>query len=115
MLILPILNSDKHRLRLCQSIIVRSSPLLRIRRQREAVLVLNNNNVNAIKRRILDARHDLALQAKSLDTLSPLKALTRGFAKITKDQKLVSSISQLSKGDEIEITLSDGSKAATVQ
>jgi exonuclease VII large subunit len=44
-----------------------------------------------------------------------LKALTSGFAKITKDQKLVSSISQLSKGDEIEITLSDGSKAATVQ
>ncbi|MCZ6667766.1 MAG: exodeoxyribonuclease VII large subunit [Gammaproteobacteria bacterium] len=109
------INSDKHRLRLCQSIILQSSPLLLIRRQKEALAVINSNNVNAIRQRILAARHDLALQARSLDALSPLKTLSRGFAKITKDQKLVSSISQLSKGDEIEITLSDGSKAATVQ
>jgi exodeoxyribonuclease VII large subunit len=88
---------------------------LRIRRQREAVVVLHNNNVNAIKRRILDARHDLALQVKSLDALSPLKTLARGFAKVSKNQKLVSSVKQLASGDEIEITLSDGSKAATVQ
>jgi exodeoxyribonuclease VII large subunit len=109
------INNDRHRLRLCQSMITQSSPLLRIRRQREAVVVLHNNNVNAIKRRILDARHDLALQVKSLDALSPLKTLARGFAKVSKNQKLVSSVKQLASGDEIEITLSDGSKAATVQ
>jgi exodeoxyribonuclease VII large subunit len=109
------INNDKHRLQLCQSIITQSSPLLRIRRQREAVVVLNSNNVNAIKRRILDARHALALQVKSLDALSPLKTLARGFAKVSKNQKLVSSVNQLASGDEIEITLSDGSKQATVQ
>ena len=109
------LTNEKHRLQLCWSIITQSSPLLRIRRQREAVVVLNSKCVNAIKRRILDARHDLALQVKSLDALSPLKTLARGFAKISKNQKLVSSVNQLASGDEIEITLSDGSKQATVQ
>jgi exonuclease VII large subunit len=44
-----------------------------------------------------------------------LKTLSRGFAKITKNKKLVSSISQLAKGDEIDITLSDGSKQARVE
>ena len=109
------INNDKHRLQLCQSIIVQSSPLLRIRRQREALAVMNSNNVNSMKQRILVARHELALQAKSLDALSPLRTLSRGFAKITKKQKLVSSISQLAKGDEIDITLSDGSKQARVE
>ncbi|RLA07266.1 MAG: exodeoxyribonuclease VII large subunit [Gammaproteobacteria bacterium] len=109
------INNDKHRLQLCQSIIVQSSPLLRIRRQREALAVINSNNVNSMKQRILVARHEFALQAKSLDALSPLRTLARGFAKITKNAKLVSSISQLTKGDEIDITLSDGSKQARVE
>ncbi len=109
------INNDKHRLQLCQSIIVQSSPLLRIRRQREALAVMNINYVNSMKQRILVARHELALQAKSLDALSPLRTLSRGFAKITKNAKLVSSISQLAKGDEIDITLSDGSKQARVK
>lgn len=109
------INNDKHRLQLCQSMIVQSSPLLRIRRQREALAVMHSNNVSSMKQRILVARHELALQAKSLDALSPLKTLSRGFAKITKNQKLVSSISQLTKGDEIDITLSDGSKQARIE
>jgi exodeoxyribonuclease VII large subunit len=109
------INNDKHRLRLCQSMLAQSGLLFRIKQLRETVLVLNNNNTGAMKQRILVARHDLALQAKSLDTLSPLKTLSRGFAKITKDGKLVSSASQLAKGDEIDITLSDGSKQARVQ
>jgi len=109
------INNDKYRLRLCQSIILQSSPLLRIRRQRESLTAMNSSNVSAMKQRILVARHDLALQAKSLDALSPLKTLSRGFAKITKNAKLVSSISQLTKGDEIDITLSDGSKQARVE
>jgi len=109
------IDNDKHRLQLCQSIIVQSSPLSRIRRQREVLAVMNSNNVSSMKQRILVARHELALQAKSLDALSPLRTLSRGFAKITKNQKLVSSISQLAKGDEIEITLSDGSKQARVE
>ena len=108
------IKNDKHRLRLCQSIIVQSSPLLRIRRQREVLAIMNRSNLSAIKQHIMVARHDLALQAKSLDALSPLKTLSRGFAKITKEQKLVSSVSQLHEGDEVDITLNDGSKQARI-
>ena len=109
------LSNDKHRLHLCQSMIAQASPLQRVRQQREFITVLNNSNLSAMKQRILLARHGLALQSKSLDNLSPLKTLSRGFATITKNQKLVSSVSQLSKGDEIDITLSDGSKQARIE
>ena len=109
------INNDKYRLGLCQSVLAQSGLLYRVKRLQETVLVLDNNNTSAMKQRILVARHDLALQAKSLDALSPLKTLLRGFAKITKESKLVSSVSQLSKGDEIDITLSDGSKQARIE
>jgi exodeoxyribonuclease VII large subunit len=54
------------------------------------------------------------MQSRSLDTLSPLKTLARGFATINKDDKLVTSVRQLSSGDEIDITLTDGKKRARV-
>ena len=108
------ISNELHRLRLARSIIVQSSPLIRIRQQREALNLLHKRNINAMNQHFLVANHRLALQAKSLDALSPLKTLSRGFAKISKDQKLVSSVSQLTSGDQIDITLSDGSKQATV-
>ena len=109
------IGNEVHRLRLCRTIIARSSPLIGIRQQRKALNLLHNSNINAINQHFLVANHRLALQAKSLDALSPLKTLLRGFAKISKDQKLVSSVSQLYSGDEIDITLSDGNKQATVR
>ena len=109
------INNGKHRLQLCQSRIAQASPLLRINHQREKLHLLHNSNISAMKQHILVNKHHLSLQAKSLDALSPLKTLSRGFAKITKDQKLVSSVDQISSGDEIDITLSDGHKQAIVR
>jgi exodeoxyribonuclease VII large subunit len=68
----------------------------------------------AMRQKLLLARHQLSLQSRSLDTLSPLKTLARGFATVSKDDKLVTSAQQLATGDIIEITLTDGSKRATV-
>ena len=108
------INNEIHRLQLCRSILARSSPLIRIRRHRESLNLLHKSNTSAMNKQVLEFRHRLALQAKSLDALSPLKTLSRGFAKISKDQALVTSVSQLHSGDEIDIRLSDGNKQATV-
>ena len=108
-------SNERHRLRLCQSILAQSSPLVIIRQQRDTLNSLHNSNTSAMKQYVLVAKHHLALQAKSLDALSPLKTLSRGFAKISKNHKVVSSVNQLCSGDEIDITLSDGNKQATVR
>ena len=41
--------------------------------------------------------------------------MSSGFATISKNKKLVSSVQQLAAGDEIKITLVDGSHEATVK
>ncbi len=109
------IGTDRYRLQLCHSTIQQSSPLRRIRQQREYLIHLGSNTINAIKQRMLKARHQLAIQANSLDNLSPLKTLSRGFATVRKGEQLVSSVNQLSTGDKIDITLSDGSKQARVE
>ena len=108
------LATEQHRLQLCHSSIRQTTPLQVISKQQDHLQQLSINQVNAVKQNLLLAEHQLAIQARSLDTLSPLKTLSRGFAKISKQHKLVSSIDQLSTGDAVEITLSDGSKQATI-
>ena len=67
-----------------------------------------------MRQKLLLSGHRLSLQARTLDTLSPLKTLARGFATVSKDDQLVSSVKQLDSGDRVEIGLRDGRKQATI-
>jgi exodeoxyribonuclease VII large subunit len=69
----------------------------------------------AMKARLEHQRHRLSLQARSLDNLSPLKTLSRGFATISKKGEIVSSVQQLSSGDDVEIRLQDGAAQAQIR
>ena len=109
------LVEDRHRLQLCQSSLVRVNPMIKISQQREKLASLQQKHQAAMRQKILLARHQLSLQSRSLDTLSPLKTLARGFATVSKDNKLVTSVQQLATGDLIEITMTDGSKPAKVE
>lgn len=49
-----------------------------------------------------------------LDALSPLKTLTRGYSLVQFDGKVVKSVNQLKKDDEIDIRFSDGKAKAKI-
>jgi exodeoxyribonuclease VII large subunit len=63
-----------------------------------------------------DYRNRLSLLAATLDTLSPLKSLARGYSitKSKKDGSLIKSIHAVSVGDRLEISLTDGRLGCTV-
>ena len=109
------LGEEKYRLNLCLATLSQASPSIAISSRRDRLTRLLEIQQSAIRNKLLLAQHRLALQARSLDTLSPLKTLSRGFATISKNKKLVSSVQQLAAGDEIKITLVDGSHEATVK
>ena len=69
------------------------------------------NSIQRIKEK--NKNKYIELVAK-LDTLSPLKTLTRGYSIIEKDGKIVKSINDLQKEDEIAIRLKDGEKQAKI-
>ena len=49
-----------------------------------------------------------------LDTLSPLKTLTRGYSLTEKDNKIVKSVNELNKNDKVKLKFQDGEKDAII-
>ncbi|MCP4470959.1 MAG: exodeoxyribonuclease VII large subunit [Gammaproteobacteria bacterium] len=108
------LVEQRHRLRLCQSTLAQNHPGVKIALLRDRLTRLLENQQAAMRQKLLLARHQLSLQSRSLDTLSPLKTLARGFATVSKDDRLVTSVTQLSSGDDISIRLADGAADAKI-
>ncbi len=50
-----------------------------------------------------------------IDSLSPLKILSRGYSYVSMNKKNIRSVSQIAKGDRINVTLSDGDAVCTVE
>ncbi len=68
----------------------------------------------AVRQSVSGAEHMLALNSARLDSLAPSRTLERGYAIVKKGKKYVSSVNNLTAGDEIEILLSDGTAGANV-
>jgi exodeoxyribonuclease VII large subunit len=109
------LLEQQHRLRLCQSTLAQNNPGVKIALLRDRLTRLLENQQAAMRQKLLLARHQLSLQSRSLDTLSPLKTLARGFATVSKGDRLVTSVKQLSAGDDISIRLADGESDAKIK
>jgi exodeoxyribonuclease VII large subunit len=70
----------------------------------------------ALEKRLEEAKNRLGLTAASLDALSPLAVLQRGFSLAqTKDGKLLSNAKQVSVGDSIKVRLAKGTLGARVE
>jgi exodeoxyribonuclease VII large subunit len=108
------LVEQRHRLRLCESTLALHHPGVKIARLHERLSRLLQNHQAAMRQRLLLARHQLSLHSRSLDTLSPLKTLARGFATVSKGDRLVTSVTQLASGDAISLRLADGEIDAKV-
>ena len=91
------------------------SPAGYLNQRREAV-VAKANRLAAALNRVLNLRRQRFVSFTSkLDSMSPLKVLTRGYALAqTVDGVLLSSVSQVKSDDHIQVALKDGTVYATV-
>lgn len=62
-----------------------------------------------------NAEYEISKKAAMLDALSPLKTISRGFAAVKKDGKVVSRAGMLKENDIIEISLADGEAECEVK
>ena len=89
----------------------------------DAAISIRRNNLNHIFHRLIAAQDRISSRKRTefsgltgkLDALSPLKVLARGYS-ITQaeDGTVLNSVSQTSLGENIQITLADGSIKASV-
>ena len=71
---------------------------------------LENNSLKKIK----DSKLDATKIITKLDTLSPLKTLTRGFCVVESDKKIITKAKSLEKDTQIDIRFHDGKVKAKV-
>ncbi len=69
----------------------------------------------SIDKKFKDTKSKFMVQIAKLDTLSPLKTLSRGYSIIeSEDKKVISSIKDLKKGQNVDLKLKDGSAKAEI-
>ncbi|MER2080664.1 MAG: exodeoxyribonuclease VII large subunit [Ruminococcus sp.] len=69
---------------------------------------------NAMEMKLAECENRVRATASKLESLNPLSVLARGYAVAEKDGAVITSKTQLKKGDEFTLTLTDGSVTAVV-
>jgi len=92
-----------------------NSPIKRLAEQKGSLQRLEQKLLDAMDRKLLNTRHQLAIAAEKLDTVSPLATLKRGYSITQTEQgKVVTQTSQIKTGDTLVTRLSDGEVHSTV-
>lgn len=71
---------------------------------------------NSMMLKLKEAKTSFVKETVKLDSLSPLKTLTRGYSIVTKQEsgKVIKSVDDLNSGEKVNLRLSDGQKTATI-
>lgn len=76
---------------------------------------ITDKMANCINRKTQNAQSTASRLAARIDALSPLKVMARGFSVVAKGGEVVDSVKKLNVGDNINVTVCDGSFDCTVQ
>lgn len=90
------------------------SPKNRLRLTAEKLTGLDKRREAAFLRYLQRLGSQLGEKAAKLDSLSPLKVLSRGYSLVYKEDKLLSSSEKLEKGDKISINFGNGGAEAEI-
>lgn len=93
-----------------------ASPQNRLRENRQYAADLEDRIREAFGQKLTDRRHRLSLYLQRFEGLSPLRKLNQGYAYVTgRDQKAVTEVGQVKKGDALWISVTDGTIEAEVR
>jgi exodeoxyribonuclease VII large subunit len=110
------LNQYQIRLESLRTRPVLQRPMVLVDDRRQRLDELAERSIRAVELRVERSRQQLAAGAASLDALSPLKVLARGYAMVTlPGGDLVTSIKEISGGNTIHARLDDGSIRCKVE
>ena len=89
-------------------------PGQRLREQSQQLDQLEQRLQHAIRNQLNRQQERLHLISRTLDTVSPLNTLKRGYAIVMKDKQIITKEKQLKSGDHITARLCEGTLNATI-
>ena len=91
-----------------------TAPYARINEQYQIVDLKIKKLETAIKQKLNESKNKEIELISKLDTLSPLKTLTRGYTITQKNGQIIKSLKDLKTNDIIDLKFIDGEKQARV-
>lgn len=91
------------------------SPLLAVQKEMQLAEALSSRVESAVDYRLKTAVAETSELFSKVEALNPVSVLNRGFAYITRKGSSVGSVKDVKPGDEVDITLKDGSFKAMVE
>lgn len=98
----------------CMTSKVFTDPLQKIKEYQVEVERQVKSMEHVINSKVKDAKTRAASIITKIDTLSPLKTLTRGFCIAQTDGKIIKTAKELNKEDKINLRFQDGEKIAKI-
>jgi exodeoxyribonuclease VII large subunit len=90
------------------------NPIQLIEERKRDLTLSHQQLVNEIERYMENTTKRVDYAMQSLDYLSPLKIMNRGYSYVTKEDKVVKAVKQIQLKDRIHVHLHDGEFEATV-
>lgn len=90
------------------------SPQSRIDKYEKNIELLLNKSQNLVNEKYIEKSNEITKISAKLESLNPLSVLSRGYSIAEKDGVVITSSSQLNKGDNFTLEFSDGKINATV-
>ena len=90
------------------------SPQSRIDKYEKNIELLLNKSQNIVNEKYSEKSNEITKISAKLESLNPLSVLSRGYSIAEKDGVVITSSSQLNKGDNFTLEFSDGKIKATV-
>lgn len=85
-----------------------TAPLAKVNEQYQNLDLIIKQLENVIKEKINESKNKEIKLISKLDTLSPLKTLTRGYSIVEKDDKIIKSVKDLKTNDILDLKFTDG-------
>ena len=90
------------------------SPRTKIDKYEKNIELLLNKFQNSVNEKYIKKSNEITKISAKLESLNPLSVLSRGYSIAEKDGDVITSSSQLNKGDNFTLEFSDGKINATV-
>ena len=108
-------NAQQERLRLLKNAKIFKNPKSYILGKEQELAYLKNRMISALSRELSNKQQRFVSAAVKLDTLSPLKVLSRGYAIVSdEDNNVLRSVKQARAGDKVNVRLHDGDFSAVI-
>ncbi|MDA3956989.1 exodeoxyribonuclease VII large subunit [Oceanispirochaeta sp.] len=108
-------EKQRWRLSLCDRVVLQAALLDQISQRQQTIDFWRMETKRTFLNRINEFKHINRMNIEFLEASSPEKILSRGYALVSRNEKIMGRAGDLTEGDRVDLQFFDGTKSATIE